>query len=524
YAWQSMLLMGFGSGACVLLGVAATASRPRWYFRLPLVVLASLLVGLFLAWFDWFVPSLWDENYWPPTDVAYVSSVGVADETHPLLIWFAITLVTTSVVAGWLTVATLARTAHTLAHRQSWQRRAARTACFAVSVSIAVFPTFVLWRLLTPGRVPVQQLPIPNAYDTIVAVGDSVEASPFATIESDWDWETVPTTMLAPAIQAIESDLAQLRHVLSQQSEIPLKYTQEDYSNLPFSRISNHRSLARALLSRARLAQLDGDPGRALELRLDTVRLGYVVRRGGLITEELVGIAVSGIGTYYIYMNRDSLKADECLHTSEVLLELDRKKEPFEQVNERDRLWTRIAFGWHAHLQQITDDVSGWSAADGSGAAGAFLREQVTTRLLAVELALRAFQLEHGQFPATLGELVPEYIDHLPSDPFDPSGGPLRYTRTDDGYLLYSVGADGRDNGGAPPEDAAMAMFDNENASDLRLDVLITGTSNATPSATGSTSPEATTDEENDKPDNDSNLDNDNPNNDAGQSDGSTAP
>jgi len=40
----------------------------------------------------------------------------------------------------------------------------------------------------------------------------------------------------------------------------------------------------------------------------------------------------------------------------------------------------------------------------------------------------------------------------VPVDPFD--GRPIRYRRTDPGYLLYSVDTDGQDHGGRERSDA----------------------------------------------------------------------
>jgi len=69
-------------------------------------------------------------------------------------------------------------------------------------------------------------------------------------------------------------------------------------------------------------------------------------------------------------------------------------------------------------------------------------------RLLQVMLALRAFKLRRGACPASLSELVPEYLPRIPIDEFD--GKPLKYKLAGDGYLLYSVGKDGKDDGGIP--------------------------------------------------------------------------
>jgi hypothetical protein len=62
---------------------------------------------------------------------------------------------------------------------------------------------------------------------------------------------------------------------------------------------------------------------------------------------------------------------------------------------------------------------------------------------------LKRFQLKHGKSPETLNEMVPEFSPAVPIDPYD--GKPLRYHPNADGtYLLYSVGEDGKDDGGDP--------------------------------------------------------------------------
>jgi hypothetical protein len=42
--------------------------------------------------------------------------------------------------------------------------------------------------------------------------------------------------------------------------------------------------------------------------------------------------------------------------------------------------------------------------------------------------------------------LTPQYLDRVPADPFD--GAPLRYRLLNSGYVIYSAGPDGQDNGG----------------------------------------------------------------------------
>ncbi len=68
---------------------------------------------------------------------------------------------------------------------------------------------------------------------------------------------------------------------------------------------------------------------------------------------------------------------------------------------------------------------------------------------LGIEMYRRAHQ---QQLPESLSELIPEYLRMVPIDPFD--GKEIRYKQNGKGYLLYSVDADGIDNGGEvrPPK------------------------------------------------------------------------
>jgi hypothetical protein len=61
-------------------------------------------------------------------------------------------------------------------------------------------------------------------------------------------------------------------------------------------------------------------------------------------------------------------------------------------------------------------------------------------------LAVERFRLAYGKLPEKLDELVPQFLYAVPTDPFD--GQLLRYHHLEKGYVIYSVGSDGEDNGG----------------------------------------------------------------------------
>jgi hypothetical protein len=74
-------------------------------------------------------------------------------------------------------------------------------------------------------------------------------------------------------------------------------------------------------------------------------------------------------------------------------------------------------------------------------------RMQARLALAQVGFALAAYRADAGTYPAALGELAPRYIAQVPADPF--TDQPLHYQRQKDGFLLYSAGANGKDDHGA---------------------------------------------------------------------------
>ena len=76
-----------------------------------------------------------------------------------------------------------------------------------------------------------------------------------------------------------------------------------------------------------------------------------------------------------------------------------------------------------------------------------FAAFEARRRSALVALAVERFRLEHeGRTPEQPGDLVPAYLPAEPLDPFD--GRALRFHRRERGYVVYSIGSDGEDNGG----------------------------------------------------------------------------
>ena len=87
-----------------------------------------------------------------------------------------------------------------------------------------------------------------------------------------------------------------------------------------------------------------------------------------------------------------------------------------------------------------------------SGIFQVSLRNIARLRIVTVGLEIERYRLANGKLPEKLAELVPAYLDAVPKDPFD--GQELRYKRLEKGYVVYSIGQDGSDDGGKerPPQ------------------------------------------------------------------------
>jgi hypothetical protein len=61
-------------------------------------------------------------------------------------------------------------------------------------------------------------------------------------------------------------------------------------------------------------------------------------------------------------------------------------------------------------------------------------------------LAAERYRIDQGRWPQSLEELVPKYLVAVPRDPF--ANAPIKLLKLPDGLFIYSVGFDGKDDGG----------------------------------------------------------------------------
>lgn len=92
----------------------------------------------------------------------------------------------------------------------------------------------------------------------------------------------------------------------------------------------------------------------------------------------------------------------------------------------------------NAFLDVFLPDFTRWDSRDAAVVA--------SLRCSVAAVACERFRMRSGRFPDSLAELPVELLAAIPEDPY--TGLPLRFKTTENGLVVYSVGADLADNGG----------------------------------------------------------------------------
>jgi hypothetical protein len=107
----------------------------------------------------------------------------------------------------------------------------------------------------------------------------------------------------------------------------------------------------------------------------------------------------------------------------------------------------RVEIGREAGLKVVFKSLT---AREHESQCSIYFRSVVRQLQLKILCGLAEYRAIHGEFPAALGDLVPEYLDIVPLDPFSETGDRLKYTASPkrDKFLLYSVGRNAIDEHG----------------------------------------------------------------------------
>ena len=212
-------------------------------------------------------------------------------------------------------------------------------------------------------------------------------------------------------------------------------------------------------ITRAIHEKRDADAVRLARLQW---RIGRTFYLGGTIQDFRYGFAVSpSFVNEAIIAEAPRMLDQECRDVLSEALNLERSEPDFATLRQFDDYWLSASTGWRNRLHDTAAWLTGarnYRFERISQAEFEKWRKRPLASLRTVQyvLALELYRREHGRYPDDLPTVraafdLPEILD--PFTPFAPV-----YRRTDAGFLLYSVGFDGKDDGGNfPPRNTSVA-------------------------------------------------------------------
>lgn len=409
---QNYAHLGIGFGLAALVGAWGGLSRRSKLLRLAVLIVVASLAGLTAAFDD----RTYDQKPvgWP---------------------WCAVTAVVGCLVAAWLVLLRdacevefkAASSDATARPRTKFVgKRAASVLLSLLTAGILFLPALAFLQMLAPAPLPDDRFADPDAFEVLVECGRSLLGAPgvgeqyLTQVES---YFAVPRPALAKARQALRRDW-----------RVSVNYQVAGTDAAPILEL---RSLMRAFGGEGWLAQRKGRLDIASRRYLNVVELGRL--RGGDTSYWLVGTAIEQFGLYRLRELPRDVRHSDKRQIIRALESCEVAREPVAISLERMRVHDFQSIGWPGQVAFLNHSVS-------ERAKMSERHRAVLFRLLAADLAIEEYLDDHGRLPKRLQELVPRYLSRLPADPFD--NGPLVFRRRDSGYDLYSIGPDGRDDGG----------------------------------------------------------------------------
>lgn len=286
-----------------------------------------------------------------------------------------------------------------------------------------------------------------EGYLELVRAGNAVRGPAHTT-----DWSSAPVEQLRSFLEANRSVAATAREVLSRQGLTSVEHPSES----PMDSLSDAgavRTVARVLQVEGLLAEREGRIDDAMQSDLDQLRLSLVLQ-GGQVDQLLVSLAIEQMGLYGLRGLRDQVDADQGGRVVEALVGCDANREPIGKVLAREEKQGPGDLGplpagatlSEAEKAKIREALNKVRQPMLDRVERRFELTKARLRLLAADLAVRRYWLEHKQYPDQLADVAPKYVSAVPVDPY--SDKPLIYRKGDDTYTLYSIGPDRHDDGG----------------------------------------------------------------------------
>jgi hypothetical protein len=314
-----------------------------------------------------------------------------------------------------------------------------------------VFYGWAVWpRFLSRPTVPAE-----NGYDDFVRAGELL-------LGDRADIRALSGGQLRDYLVKHQESLMLARAGMKRPCSVPWREDALDPKSL-----DGPRQLARLFVAEGRWYAAEGHLADAIQSDLDGIRIGQAIPMGGLLMDHLVGGAyeLSGLDALHLLVGR--LGDGDCARLANSLTALlSVNRESFDEIAWREQRHNDLTRPWTERLiyLQVAPQLAAGRAVERQNFEDQTNSIICRGRLLLAHIALRRYRLANHAYPTSLDELVLQYLDAVPVDPF--SGKNLIYRRLEEGYQLYSIGPDGKDDGGTPISGTAIGAL-----GDLLFDV-----------------------------------------------------
>jgi hypothetical protein len=227
------------------------------------------------------------------------------------------------------------------------------------------------------------------------------------------DYGTMSEEELRAFVKKNAEALKLVRTGLGRECRVPLDYSATNTAFL--GNLAAIKRLAQAMTAEGRLAEMENRPADAAAAYLAVMRLGVASSHGGLIINSLVSIAIDTIGAARMEKLAPTLDAKQCREAAAALESCEAQREPTDTIMRQERAWARRVYGFKGQLARLLMFKS-LKQSEGKWVAKA-KAQQTRTRSLLIQLAARAYELEKGQRPKSLADLVPVYLKIIPQNP-----------------------------------------------------------------------------------------------------------
>ena len=277
-----------------------------------------------------------------------------------------------------------------------------------IVLGVIIYQAIQLTRPLPPIR-----LPNPNGYDDFVKGKELLSTQRVEIKGATTDELRAYVTRNAEALKFIRLGLAR-------ECRVPLEYTQRFISN-HLTDLATFKALTRLLVAQGKLAEAEGRTNDAARIYMETIRFSHEIARGGLVIDCLVSFACEAIVVEPLSKIVPRLDALTCREMVDALHKIDLKSESVAEAQKRDRLWADRTSPVPRPLRMVQMIIQSRTL---NPLKAALLKAeqkaaaiQHRRRVLLVEFAARAYELQTGKPPEKLDDLVPGYLSALPLEP-----------------------------------------------------------------------------------------------------------